>query len=600
MIYLLIVNQFSRWVIHLIYHGIDNDLVKFALDPIKNRDILGMSSDTLGDRVRSVLNTLIPFRSDIRIFENFLFRNLCLAEKQLYQLKNAPKKECYEADSSKILEEIRKYFRLIVAVDKDNASDESYKSSIYNYIDRQIAITFSYHVDRISERYKIKREILLGIDSSILISSMLLSEIYVFVKSGYINVRKLKEGFKLELAEPAEKFHVAHGLSELLEDKSNFADQGYLDKATSLMNRRYIQLEVASEIIDQAFDKVLSIKPMFLSESAKSSKHFLFIRECIAIMTFTECFKLKGFDIPVSFFIENNLCRSESLNFLISNLSKLNKFEGAHFDALRFDGSSFKAGNLGFELATRHITYMASKLYSQEESLKKELIKFGDIFERDYIYQYLSNLDVKRFKIYPSINPNNNAEIKGYDIDLVIEDQLFEQFYFVQVKYRTKWLPKFYSERCWELTTGILKDYERQLRVFKDNLNHPSIRKKLNQRKFEGLEKATDDNSHFIFLHNLPFLNFYEYNGIHFYEWNLFRNILQGAKVYWMRGQTAGVEKSSPFMLHDTRAAIKAYTSLDKVKTSIETDLDTYLNSIVQLKLKGAFGRNTYFDIPLI
>ena len=67
MIYLLSVNQFLRWVIHLIYHGIDNDLVKFALDPIKNRDILGMSSDTLGDRVRSVLNTLIPFRSDIRI-----------------------------------------------------------------------------------------------------------------------------------------------------------------------------------------------------------------------------------------------------------------------------------------------------------------------------------------------------------------------------------------------------------------------------------------------------------------------------------------------------------------------------------------------------
>ena len=88
----------------MIYHGIDNDLVKFALDPIKNRDILGMSSDTLGDRVRSVLNTLIPFRSDIRIFENFLFRSLCLAEKQIYQLKNAPTKECYEADSSKILE----------------------------------------------------------------------------------------------------------------------------------------------------------------------------------------------------------------------------------------------------------------------------------------------------------------------------------------------------------------------------------------------------------------------------------------------------------------------------------------------------------------
>ena len=168
-------------VIHLIYHGIDNDLVKFALDPIKNRNILSRNSNFFGGYVQSLLNTLTPFQSDIHKFESFLFRNLSLAEKQINQLKATPPEECYETDSSRILEGIREYFRLIVAVNKDNASNESYKSSIYHYIERQIAITFSYHVDRISERYKIKREVLLGIDSSILISSMFLSEIYVFV-----------------------------------------------------------------------------------------------------------------------------------------------------------------------------------------------------------------------------------------------------------------------------------------------------------------------------------------------------------------------------------------------------------------------------------
>ena len=52
-------------------------------------------------------------------------------------------------------------------------------------------------------------------------------------------------------------------------------------------------------------------------------------------------------------------------------------------------------------------------------------------------------------------------------------------------------------------------------------------------------------------------------------------------------------------MLHDTSAAIEAYTSANKTKTSIETDLDSYLNPLAQLKLKGTFG-NTYFDIPLV
>lgn len=583
----------------MIYHGLDDELISFALDPIKYKKVLGVNSRPIVRAINYCRNVLLPYKTDIEEFEEFLFDTLALAEEQILQIRKTPPTGEYDGNEEKSPCQIKDYLRMLVAVSEDKASNKFYKSAIYDYIDRQIVTTFNYHVDRISECYKIKREFLLLVDSSVLISSMILSEVYVLVKADYISVRKLKGGFVLELKGSAEPYRRAHGLSELLEDKSSTSDKSYLVRTTSLMDRNCISPELANVTIDQVFDKILSIKPKYLSEAAKSSSHYQFIRECVAIMTFAECFKLRGFDVPVSFFVDNKLCRHESLRFIISHLQELNTVKGNNFNILTFDGSSFILGNLEFKLATRHLVYVASSLIGKDENVKEELIKFGDIFEKDYIYQYLQNLDMNRYKVYPSITPNNNAEIKGYDIDLVIEDKLFEQFYFVQVKYRTKWLPKFFSERYWELTTGLLKDYERQLRVFKNNLNHSSIRKKLSQQKYKGLERATDENSHFVFLHNLPFLNFYEFDGIYFYEWNLFRNMMQGAKVYWTQGDMIGAEARKAFSLHDTTAAIESYISDDQTKTSLGPDLDTYINSLVQLKVKTRF-KNTFFDIPLI
>lgn len=583
----------------MIYHGLSDELVNFALDPIKHKGVLGVTSNPIMRVTNFCRNALLPYKLDVDKFEEFLFDILVQADKQIKTLIRNPPSEKYDGDDAQFLHNLKDYLRIIVAVSEDKAFDSTYKNAVLTHIEDQLVVTFNYHIDRLSERYKIKREHFLVVENSIVITAMILSEIYVFVKSGYMNVEKLKGGFKLELKNKSQILHQAHGISELLEDISNLSDSFNLYQTTLLMDRSYIQPELASKTIDDVFDKVLSIKPIYISDEAKSSKHYRFIRECVAIMTFAECFNLRGFGVPVRFFLENNLCRSESLNFIIKNLKVLNTLNGKHFSALAFDGTSFKRGNLDFKLATRHMVYMASKLFSKEESVKQELIKFGEVFEKDYIFQYMKKLDPARYRIYPSITPNNNAEIKGYDIDLAIEDKLFDQFYFVQVKYRTKWLPKFYSERYWEVNTGILKEYERQLRVFKENLNHPSIRKKLSQKKYKGLERATDENSHFIFLHNLPFLNFYECGGILFYEWNLFRNVMQGGKVYWEQGTVKGVENRKPFMLHDTEAAIKAYTCSDQTKTSLGPALDVYINSIVQLRLKCGLT-TTHVDMPLI
>ncbi|MDF3123488.1 hypothetical protein [Rheinheimera sp. 1928-s] len=583
----------------MIYHGLGNDLINFAFDPIKYRNVLGVQASPTVRVFNKCLNIVMPYKTDIEEFEEFLFGIILQAEEQINKLRNGPPSGMYDRDKSNLINKIKDYLRIDVKNSRDGATDPVHAQAILDYTDNQLLVTFGYNVDRLSERYGIKREHFLLIDGAIVISAMMLSEIYVFVKSGYISIRKLKGGFELTLKDSTVPYHKALGVSELLEKKSTDADEFTLYSATSMMNSGYVPLDVAEHTIDEVFDKVLSIQPKYLSDEAKASEHYRFIRECVAIMAFTQCFKLRGQDIPAKFFFDNQLCRPESLTFICNNLRSLNSLKGNHFSALDFDGRSFKPGDLEFSIATRHFVFAASELLSTKVDTKNELIKFGDVFEKDYIYRRIQSINPARYQIYPSLNPNNNAEIKGYDIDLVIEDKMFDQFYFVQVKYRTKWLPKYYSERYWELNKGLLQSYERQLRIFKDNLNHQSIRKKLSQQKYKGLERATDENSHFVFLHNIPFLNFYELDGIYFYEWNLFRNLMQGAKVYFTQYDTKGAETRNPFMLHDIVAALEAYIDDKNAKTSIRPDLEAYTNSLVQLKVKS-HGKTTCVDMPLV
>lgn len=126
-----------------------------------------------------------------------------------------------------------------------------------------------------------------------------------------------------------------------------------------------------------------------------------------------------------------------------------------------------------------------------------------------------------------------------------------------------------------------------------------SIRKKLGQQKYKGLERATNENSHFVFLHNIPFLNFYQSDGIYFYEWNLFRNLMQGAKVNFKQHGIPGAEVRKPFMLHDLEAALGAYIDDQCPKTSIGPDFEVFSNSLVQLKVKSA-SKTTHVDMPLV
>jgi len=584
----------------VIYHGLDKGLVDFVYNPIKYKDYLkrrvGPSREGLG----GLIDRITEKKTDLQIFEECLFNLLLQAEKQIESLLSFSC-EVVEIERESALEQIKEYLRIIVKADPTQLDSQSYRAEMYEYIDNQIATTFGYHADRISELYQLETGRLLSSAGSVIIPPMLLSEIYAFIRLNYIDLERQKGGFILKMNDRfLPEFH-AHTLTELLESNSTLSLQYYLSGVATKINRRFITIELAQEAITYVLDKVLSLQERYLSDAVREGEHFELIKGCIAIMLVSEVFSMHKCNVPASFLINNGICSASVINFVVSNLSALNPKQVRLFSVLSFVKGEFSRGNLEFNLATRHLVYAASNLYSDRNKRDNNLLVFGDAFERDYIYRYASTLDRNRYKIYPSISPGNKADVKGYDIDLVIEDVLFGQFYFIQVKYKKTRLPKFFSERCYELKTGFIRDYERQLRVFRDNLLHPSIQRKLRQDKYKGLERATTDNSHFVFVHNVPFLNLYGCNGIYFYEWNFFRNLMRGGMMLWEGRGGFGHEKQKPFPLHDTKTIVELYTDKMKAheKSSIPSVFYAHTNALVQLKVKSK-RKDVHFDVPLV
>ena len=143
---------------------------------------------------------------------------------------------------------------------------------------------------------------------------------------------------------------------------------------------------------------------------------------------------------------------------------------------------------------------------------------------------YIQSINGNRYIVHPGFKAGTNAKIKKYDIDLVIEDSHHNTFYFIQAKYRLSDQPTFLSEQYEVMQKDDFhKGYALQLLSLKNNLADKSIRDKLNGLR---LSAATEKNSHFILLHNMPFLNFHQIHGIYFYEWNLFRNLLKNGKIH--------------------------------------------------------------------
>lgn len=319
-------------------------------------------------------------------------------------------------------------------------------------------------------------------------------------------------------------------LAEASEFHSNMSDRIYLQSVGGLLaNGGSLSFQQRDALTNYILDKCLSIHVGYISPDLENNSRYQYLRDIVFIATFLEIRTYQGHR-NTHYGAFSAYVNPASLSCMASALSsaQLPKVDSAQsFIAVR--GSDYIRGALNFKYGLKKLVGFLLGDFKDPANPHDVKSLFGNNFEREHMIDYIRDIDEQRYRVHSGFKAKNNAKIKKYDIDLVLEDTSHNTFYFIQAKYRLSAQPTFLSEQ-YEIMqrSDFKKGYALQLLELKNNLADPSIRDKLNGL---GLSAATEQNSHFILLHNLPFLNFYNHQGVCFYEWNLFRNILKNGKI---------------------------------------------------------------------
>jgi hypothetical protein len=182
--------------------------------------------------------------------------------------------------------------------------------------------------------------------------------------------------------------------------------------------------------------------------------------------------------------------------------------------------------NLKFALQT----YLRSTLTELGHAL-------GTWFDDAYMLQYLkARIDNSRFKVEGEIND----PVAKYDADVIIYDKLVDIFYFCQVKHRAEVIHPFLRDELNEF--GRNKAFQKgivQLKTLRSLIDTPGVRERVVGRigkKLVGTGSLAA-RSRFLLIHTVENFDMCTVDGIAMYEWNTFRNLLQGL-MHYGRGNT--------------------------------------------------------------
>lgn len=155
----------------------------------------------------------------------------------------------------------------------------------------------------------------------------------------------------------------------------------------------------------------------------------------------------------------------------------------------------------------------------------------GEWFEEDYLLRYLSDrLDATRFLVWSGIN---DQEAK-YDADLIIYDKAPGIFYFCQVKHRAEVLQPFLRDELNEFSRNkAFRHGINQLRTLRSQIDSPGVRSRLVSRAGKELvgKEPLGERSRFLLIHTVENFDMCTSDGIAMYEWNTFRNLIQGLVI---------------------------------------------------------------------
>jgi len=254
---------------------------------------------------------------------------------------------------------------------------------------------------------------------------------------------------------------------------------------------------------------------------------------------------------------------------------------------IQFKGSNIAQRNLSFRYGLRRIVGRMFDLPKSGSTLRDFKGDLGKSFQK-YVLDELESLNYMGYKSFEGFKHGSKSPIKGYDIDLILYDEQMNIYYFIQAKYWFSLSPTYLSERFKFFNGDKMQDgITRQLNTFRKNLEEPELRDKL---RHHGITGATKQNSYFILLHNIPFLNFYESDGVYLYEWNFLRNIIENCRTAFVGlGDNKKIweaQSSNRVPLHDLNAIVDEYFKMEAMSGALRQRWEYYKNAWVFFELE--------------
>lgn len=523
----------------MIYESVDPKLLKFVLNPMANLESMrqSFSKPSLISRLLYRIPRLRHLISKDQVKSLLLEKILLGLARERENLPCTLFEEWIPLDESTLdsyLGMLDSYFSIVHAGIDQSPLDKNQSEKLEDFRKRQLFAKFEYTNNIITESLKLRAEHNFSIVSNErLWLSYYLVETYFLILKGVMDAQFFKGILYIFPSKEFSRRLKAYWLAEISEESTRLSDANViLMFLGEFQKNNKLPASVENFLISNLMDKFLSIHVDYVPARMLANPQYQLLREVIC---FSMYFELAAMLCKSAVSVQQMRCYvspgtlsliDACLQGQTPTLDCANSFVDRRGDFYHRGPAKLKYG------IKRLIRGVLHKDFSSQ---------LGRFFEKDYVVNYLKKINDSRFVLHGGFKAEKNAAVEGYDIDFVIQDIEEDFYYFIQVKYKSFDLPIYFSEQCRLMSDeNFRKGFDKQLLRLKHNMRDPSIRQKLERL---GLDGAQVENSYFILLHNVPFLNFYEYEGVYFYEWNIFRNLFKNAQVSYVKGHEVTQEQ---------------------------------------------------------
>ncbi|MCS3416938.1 hypothetical protein M2399_002150 [Pseudomonas sp. BIGb0450] len=565
----------------MIYEDVDPQLLAFLHNPMANTTALPPAGKRLNWRSRMLykipaLRRLICPEQVQSILWEKLQAHLEQARQSLPQYLFEDNTPLNPNTVHRFTDQLSRYFRIEVAPAGHGVSSAPGSDTYADFSKAYTWAALEYTCNRIAENLQLRAVHNLSIlKNANLWLCYYLSEIYFLIGHGLLTARLVGSTLHIVPTAKLQRRIKGYWLAEVTEANSKISDTRTLyDMAELLQKHGRLNPDLRGLLVNQTLDKCLSIHSEYLSAAMTRHPKYHYLREIVDFAVHLELRVMLGERTTEEAYLRT-IVSPATVDMINSALAGRAPTLDSASSFIEYKGGMYVRGALNFKYGLRKFVryLLGTATVNGKEADFGQLLGAG--FEKDYVLNYIRKLNDPRLEVFGEFKPGNNAKIKGYDIDLIVRDVEEDIYYFIQVKYQLSEIPTYLSEQCQLfLNANFRTGFVRQLAVLRDNICDESIRQKLSQH---GLAGAHAGNSHFVLLHNIPFLNFYELDGIFFYEWNLLRNILRDGRVQVRKDQHITEERvlSKPRM-HRPQEMVDAYFNQSQSGTQMTEHYDVY------------------------